>query len=99
MVYLMFCFLASYSMCETALQSKKKKILNLPELRQRKVLNDLRTEEMLEPDSVEGTCGIVFGLSFGRRWTKSPAMLALPNDPISLPPYFSCSPINTPPLK
>lgn len=68
-------------------------------LEQRKVWTDLRAEKMLAPDSVEGTCGIVFGLSFGRRWTKSPAMLDLPNDPISLPPYLSCSPINTPPLK
>lgn len=79
-----------------AILKKKKKILKLQQM---KVLNDLRAEKMLAPDSVEGTCGIVFGLSFGRRWTKSPAMLDLPNDPISLPPYLSCSPINTPPLK
>lgn len=91
-----FFYLISVFQCVKLISYLKKKFLLL---RQRKGLNDLRPEKMLAPDSVEGTCGIVFGLSFGRRWTKSPAMLVLPNDPISLPPYLSCSPINTPPLK
>lgn len=50
MVYLVFSFLA-FQCAKLPCNLKKKK----SKICQRKVLNDLRTEEMLEPDSVEGT--------------------------------------------